>query len=515
MGDGYDAVRCYQPGPLPTRVIDVGASKGPDEIRVIQTDGTQSERYTTLSHCWGTAYSLSPPKLLRSNATEWYNFSDAQRLPSTYKDAITLTRLLGVRYLWIDSLCIIQDDEDDWRRESSKMASIYRNSYLTIAATAAEHSGIGCFSRASASSHVTRTRTKYEVMRQESKETYIRLPPNEITSLLSSPLYKRAWTLQEICLSKRRVHFADDQMYWQCQTRTCSEDGLLSAPTSSVTPSLLDSLVGTPNSMRTWWSWVEDYSNRKLTVQSDRLVAFAGITKYFEEQTGNTAVVGLWEDEIVSNLLWYTQNPAAFSPRGIPSWSWFNIDGQVTRPTFRDPRYWNCKRIQNLKVIRIEVKWAGERLVSDLTRSNILVTGQIATFIHVDASDDHTLRWEQKDWIFRIIRSLAPEGPQVDWCKAYCCFDLGSDSFRFFHGRICCLRVETLASYDHERNVPGNIYEVLIVEQLGVLNGDEFPSYRRMGVGSIELGFTPESVGKLDEFERQIFKEPAMELYLV
>jgi hypothetical protein len=96
----------------------------------------------TLSHCWGPAQLITTTANTIEQKKAGIPLED---LPQTFKDAVALTRNLGIRYLWIDSLCIKQLDKDDWEREASKMGSVYLHSYLNIAATSSAEGRAGCF----------------------------------------------------------------------------------------------------------------------------------------------------------------------------------------------------------------------------------------------------------------------------------------------------------------------------------------------------------------------------------
>lgn len=133
---------------LPTRVIDVSFTDR--EVTLFESNG-QRGRYMTLSHCWGTSSRLTTTK---ETLEDLKNGIATSFLPKTFQDAIKITRRLGVKYLWIDCFCIIQDDPQDWERESSSMAQIYRNSYLTIAASASSDSYSGCFPKRSKDSYI-------------------------------------------------------------------------------------------------------------------------------------------------------------------------------------------------------------------------------------------------------------------------------------------------------------------------------------------------------------------------
>ncbi|KAK0613663.1 heterokaryon incompatibility protein-domain-containing protein, partial [Immersiella caudata] len=130
-----------RPG-LPKRVLDVGTPTGGGVIRLCRSESAPSndKRYVALSHCWGAT---PLPKTLTSNVEERREGIEFSHLPRSFQDAVTVTRSIGIRYLWIDSLCIIQDDQTDWQVELSRMADIYNNANLVIAASQAVDSTVG------------------------------------------------------------------------------------------------------------------------------------------------------------------------------------------------------------------------------------------------------------------------------------------------------------------------------------------------------------------------------------
>jgi hypothetical protein len=134
---------CDRMPELPTRVLDLNTSSDNLDLRLIDSRNLTG-RYMTLSHCWGLAKPLSTT--IHNIQARKENLS-MDTLPPTFRDAVVLTRALNIRYLWIDSLCIIQDDIGDWELESSKMATVYSNSYLNIAATSAQDCQEGLFKK--------------------------------------------------------------------------------------------------------------------------------------------------------------------------------------------------------------------------------------------------------------------------------------------------------------------------------------------------------------------------------
>ena len=126
--------------PMPKRLIDLGASNGsPTKPKIIHTRGRQ-EQYVALSYCWGSAHHL---RTTNENFSEMQKSIPIELLPQTIRDAFLVAQKLDIRYIWVDALCIIQDNADDWGSEAKRMGAIYANSYFTIAATAAKDSREG------------------------------------------------------------------------------------------------------------------------------------------------------------------------------------------------------------------------------------------------------------------------------------------------------------------------------------------------------------------------------------
>ncbi|KAN0102629.1 Heterokaryon incompatibility protein (HET) domain containing protein [Hyaloscypha variabilis] len=181
-------------------------------------------------------------------------------LPQTFQDAVRVTRALDIPYLWIDSLCIVQGDAQDWEVEAAKMGPLYQNAYLTIAATKASGSTEGLFISSSPT-------LKLEVCTPENslgESTHLYVRPWVWFELSPerSPLLRRAWVFQEMMLSRRTIHFAEEQLYWSCGTCRASENSLKQDHSQL---------------MRAWCSIAVGYSRGALTFTKDKFPALAGI----------------------------------------------------------------------------------------------------------------------------------------------------------------------------------------------------------------------------------------------
>jgi hypothetical protein len=261
----------HSTAPLPTRVLDVCPNS--QYIRLVETSG-QHGTYITLSHCWGTSPMITTKTATLNARKREIALSD---LPQTFLDAVRIVRRLDIRYLWIDSLCIIQDDPLDWEREASRMGPIYAWSYLTIAATSSVDSSGGCLptwlsrsytgeispdatalgrsilvyaapvlnnGRGSFNYYHKNPFVDIETTHEDQvSKLYIytewmpsstKAKPTSYNTgafgrkfdpVAQQPLNLRGWTLQERFLSPRTLHFDTTQMYWECREDFQAEDG--------------------------------------------------------------------------------------------------------------------------------------------------------------------------------------------------------------------------------------------------------------------------------------------------
>lgn len=208
---------------LPARVLDIGPSMGSCDKSLQITEDFHGP-YVALSHCWGTTRHIVTEKNNIENHKKGISF---QHLPKTFQDAVILTKNIGLRYLWIDSLCIIQDDMKDWQNEAAKMADVYQNAYCTIAATGSKGDQEGIF--------IQRSKQDVCPLRYSAANTYIAATSIEddvaaMLELHKSPLSTRAWTLQERLLSRRVIHFTQSRVIWECRSRFETEDLLVLGP---------------------------------------------------------------------------------------------------------------------------------------------------------------------------------------------------------------------------------------------------------------------------------------------
>ena len=333
--------------PGPARLIDVrafeyGCQVGHQDVRLVDIED-KCPQYITLSHCWGGTLRQDHTTMastLRSRQSRILY----DELPHSFRDAVEITRQLRVRYLWIDALCIVQDDRDDWAKESAKMGAIFSNSFLTIAAGASEDCNGGCFNQASTTQDLDNEDDIliFRTPLADGQETCIFLWDlmgcrirNGPSPLEVSSLADRGWVCQERILSARTLHYMSTQLFWECRQMYASEDQFRpwsewALTKSSIPITIKGKFFYVEESILFIWykELVEkDYSRRRFTVFDDRLVAIAGVARLFRRTLQCSYLAGLWWKSLAWGLNWRAERAAA-SPyffRG-PSWTWASHD---------------------------------------------------------------------------------------------------------------------------------------------------------------------------------------------
>jgi hypothetical protein len=199
----------------PTRLIDVG-ELGSDAVRLLDHGQTQparqEERYIALSHRWGAPQHHAKFCTYKSNIDSFKRGIDVSQLPQTFQDAVMVTRGLGLRRLWIDSICIVQDDPDDWDTESKFMERVFSSSYCTIAASCASGSSDGFLKP-----RPERGCVAMQAPGGENATYYVCDAIDDFNDHVDqSELNQRGWVLQERALSRRTIYFTEMQTYWEC-----------------------------------------------------------------------------------------------------------------------------------------------------------------------------------------------------------------------------------------------------------------------------------------------------------
>lgn len=340
---------------LPTRVIRI---LDDDNLRLVSC--ASPRRYTILSYCWGGPQEFSSTIDTVRSKREGFK---THQLPQTLQDAVELTRSLGLEYLWIDALCILQDSPNDKAIELPRMPSYYRNAYLTICA-----GGNSC-----AAGFLTAKNAHCEVHPGTGvPKDLLNMPyfgPNGVVDdiffreenpylLSDEPVSKRAWTFQERILSPRVLTYGGCMM-WQCTTTQKSDGGVQdwsfdsrSASDREIKRGLAEmqksqyqtvkcknkNSVTTTQSMPAekyslWYDAVEEFCERDITYPQDKFRAIAALANEFSSALKDEYVAGLWKADFLRGLLWSTwpnldvQKPDRWR---APSWSWASVETSIT-----------------------------------------------------------------------------------------------------------------------------------------------------------------------------------------
>lgn len=328
---------------LPTRLLHVSHTNSELHVSLTYTGNlSQDTEYVTLSHCWG---SMQYSTLSTRSEPDFITKIPLEPLSQTFRDAIYVTSRLGYSYLWIDTLCIVQDSPEDWLHESSLMDRVYAHSSLNIAATAAADGAGGLFHE---NSYLSKQSC---IVSGPQRNPYGPVWPGERVNLLfqttskqlwsdqieHTPLGRRGWVVQERLLSPRTVHFTKIGALWECclgRAAPSIPEGKWLRHSSNI--KRLNNDKSLPNQSVTlftqWNAIVAKYTECKLTYPSDKLIAISGLARRHCRQMDvdtSSYLAGLWRETLPQGLLWYGVEYNKTNELTAPSWSWAHVDGPI------------------------------------------------------------------------------------------------------------------------------------------------------------------------------------------
>lgn len=323
---------------LPTRVVDVGTCESTSSARLHVSHAREVGYYAALSYCWGSQMQVMTTK---STIGKWQQVLPTEALSQTIQDAIKVTRELGMRYLWVDALCIIQDDHADKATEINRMGSIYKNATVTIVAEYPESSHQGFL-------HERRTLNHgkyFDFLLPDGDMAQIQLHQKAEENRYDGwYLSERAWALQESVLSPRLLIYGKGDIRWQCQSENLK--AVYPSPiTYSVSSTRLPvNIFGPPPTKskidaaqqseqnKIWDSIVTKYSERFLTIPEDRLPGLAGLASELEIYWQDTFLAGMWKRNLMQRLAWAPVvggTAQKTSEYVAPSWSWVSANTPI------------------------------------------------------------------------------------------------------------------------------------------------------------------------------------------
>lgn len=345
---------------LPRRLLYVGDDAKQEHPRVVE--GVHDQPYFALSYCWGSTGFFTTTK---ANLAQNMGGTPLESLPAVMRDAVAVTRALGYQYIWIDALCIIQDDEDDWAREAAGMHAIYSKAELTLSSVTSSDCHTGLFTPRK---HRVPHPLPLDVWRprrlRKAGKAFMAVPEwMQEEPQLHGPVHARAWTLQEQMLSTRVLWFGDGMVYWECLAG-CSleanptlfasiDDGsgkyhtwkrelerelrikpvVKGAARSSSNGSEEENSLGEEQRLfQCWQKLLEDFTTRSITKSSDRLPASFAISTTLAGLAGCEHAHGIWLGQrLLQSLCWRVKKQKQGLERSseMPSWFWAGVGTSI------------------------------------------------------------------------------------------------------------------------------------------------------------------------------------------
>lgn len=324
-------------------------------------------------------------------------------LPRTFQDAVTTTRLLGFRFLWIDSLCILQYSKQDWEQQSSKMADIYANGTINLAARAAPNATAGLFVERPESPDSCRL-PYVDATGGLQGTMYMRDPSFKHEYVRQTPLDKRRWVLQKRLLSPRIVHFGSQQLHWECNEQIIRQDGkdpdsgltrddirygrdfkrdlIVSGPGAFSMPSL-----HTETALTVWYRVLEEYTRRNITYVSDTLPAISGLARAFAKRFDTTYAYGIWLEDISLGLARALSRPSsAGADPTIPTWSLVRFQEGISRSEYKgqDPP---ISKSTCCEVVDFTASQTGIDEFGPLQHARLIVRGPLVEVVYIPQTE--------------------------------------------------------------------------------------------------------------------------------
>ena len=329
-----------------------------------------------MSHCWGPSINIT--KTTSASLELFKNEISSDSLTPNFQHAVDVCRRLGIEFLWIDSLCIIQDIETDWKEESAKMASIYENAFLTIASTKSATGSGGCYAV---------TDPEYLAKPVPGTNVYVRRRPPlfpagwvnyRYREAQAWPLLNRGWAYQEIRLSRRILHFCNQEVIWECRESRKSESGCSDKDIGTDDPQFKSkNYFDVPywilerDPQKLWYRTVEEYSAMQLTFEKDKMPALAALTQKMETlRVNDRFLAGLWEKTLLFDLLWMVF-PSPKTGRSAtwlaPTWSWASVQSRVVWESEVE----SIRTLDSVRVITIRYSTKGPSHLAEIEEAAI------------------------------------------------------------------------------------------------------------------------------------------------
>lgn len=471
---------------IPTRLIDVGNNeKGqPARLHIVSEDDGNDIEHLTLSYAWGPVTDF--PKTTKSNLQDMMGMLPWPKLPRTIQDAIVFNRTMGIKYLWVDALCILQAKgprdkahKEDWGHEAARFGHYYRNSVLTLAATGASSSNQRLFLPRPGLS-VPKEPLVYQEMSSYGNvnEVAVRLTAPEWNKEIEySPLLQRGWATQERYLSTGILHFTPNCVLWECHRLRATEadpSGLHTEKVMRVWGSdhkfistFRDIQGDNSNIQASWRSFIESYDGTLFSYPSDRLPALYSIAESMKHRVGENYIAGLWENSIPQDLCWMVTEPFFQSFQKVhtlPSWSWATVGKRVTFLPLIDSEI----QVKNWKLKNNGADTSGQVSGAKLRLHGSFIEFNLTTDLGLRTNPDH-------DVIDNVLKAEHSTDGIRDPTRAYLDTTVNRDISIQNHP---CLLIGSGTHSPQQSGYPSGC--ALILEATGKRRG-QFEEFRRIG----------------------------------
>lgn len=322
-------------------------------------------RYIALTYRWPEDFPAEA-KSTQNTIDDRMRGLNTSKLPQSFNDVFQVAANLGISYVWIDSLCIIQNEEGkaDWNHEAGLMSQVYQNAYLTLAiAVPPTEPLLGLFRSGDPSDSLSE---RFVCQLQDGSNQEVVVMKAQRENYGSSPLVSRGWCFQEREISQRVVHYTETQVLWECRTVRASEGLPDGVGTQSEWPAarglgiwprrILDNALSNEDINNAWHQAVVDYSARNLTKATDKLPALAGLAAAVHERYKSATcryLAGLWEDDFRLSLAWWSTNVDHSNKRYptyvAPTWSWASVAGPVSYHHLNDDHWHRSPKFEIAK----------------------------------------------------------------------------------------------------------------------------------------------------------------------
>ncbi|KAH6843161.1 heterokaryon incompatibility protein-domain-containing protein [Chaetomium sp. MPI-CAGE-AT-0009] len=453
------------PGAMPTRLIQVtGTLETGVMLRLCEMAKEVRVPYAALSYCWGGE---QPMKCLSSNINSYPTSIPFDGQPETIKDAARVCLGAGIQYLWIDALCIIQDDPDDKPNEIAQMPSIYGGATVTIVAAGSASATQGFLGERTPSCFEAAV-VPYRCLDGElGSITLVKL--GGLLESVVEPIDQRGWTLQERLLSSRIIEFGSWQTRWICsETKldgfslegftdgwkrdvpygSTRQSEALDLDMIRTTKSTVD-FYGRPRAsqfqehtkaMKHWENICVSFTERTLTLSADRALAISGIAQIFAQYSGDQCLAGLWKSYFHSGLLWKIQHSST-KPKSIPrpiayqgpSWSWLSVNGSVFFDNARRPSA--CVA----EILSCEVEPANKSAPYGLIRED---SGQLVLAAHTSPAMRYQVKLRSPGRFKDELMIIGTRPRVACYATAEMCLDVQGEEPDEIEEKAGCLSVE-------------------------------------------------------------------------